>query len=148
MAWNELSVLKALYSRPLRLVVDFYDSVINNEATACGMRVIGRGIEAITIATDEMDGGNDKFVLFSNLTTWKYFDVSMGLCYIDGRIAAKYKLTRDQIFFMNWLFKWHKEVQELYESMTGFTEKDLETLVETCKDDHEIVVPYPQDCVP
>lgn len=134
------------YAPSLRLVLGFYDFVIEDEAKSCNMRIVARGIESIGIATEEMDGGGKRFRTCSTRENWDSNE-RHGFSRINGRIVAKYKLTRDQIFFMNWLFKWRKEIQELYESRTEFTREDLEALVETCKEDHEDMVPYPQDVI-
>lgn len=117
------------------------------EAGACGMRIISGSIHGVDLATDKMNGGNESFKIMLGFDTFICYvldGTTLELRPVGERVVSIYDLTREQVFFMNWLFKWYNTMKEWCLKKSSMTLKDLEALIETCKEDHEDVVPYPQ----
>lgn len=134
--------------RRVNVIREFCNSVLEKEAEACGMLFPDRPSHAMQVATSPMNKNAMKFSMWSRKDDWhltypRWYESPRER--VDRRHVERFELTHDQIFFMNWLLQWHRMVWKLEENNAELMEKDLEALVETCKEDHEIVVPYPQD---
>ena len=134
----------------LQVMHEFCNSVLGKEAKACGMLFPDIDPLAMQVATSPMHKNAMKFSMWGRKDDWhltypRWYESPRER--VDRRHVDRYELTHDQVFFMNWLLQWHRMVWKLEEKNAEFTEKDLEALAETCKEDHEDVVPYPQDLI-